>query len=83
MSRRNKAILMDSLSGVAHTQIAIAYGICEQRVSQIVAREKKMIGWHPAMTKQQAGAALCRQSKYLATTGTPEAEYWQIEGERR
>lgn len=83
MSYRNKAILMDSLSGLTYAEIADKYGVCAQRVGQIVKREKKMIGWRNGMTKAQVGAALYRQSPYSMRSGTPEYEYYKIDRERR
>lgn len=75
MSRRAAAMMLDNLCGKTMQQIADEHGIGPQRVHQLIKKARESIGWHPGMTKQQAGAALVRRRPYYAAVGkaqTPE-----------
>jgi transposase-like protein len=75
MNRRGAAMLLDNLCGKSMQQIADEHGIGPQRVHQLIKKARESIGWHPGMTKQQAGAALSRRRPYYAVVGraqTPE-----------
>lgn len=86
MSRRGAAMMLDNLYGKTMQQIADEHGIGPQRVHQLIKKARESIGWHPGMTKQQAGAALSRRRAYGAIVGraqTPEEFVAELDHEQR
>jgi hypothetical protein len=82
VSLRNKRILMDHLCGRTYAELAALYGLNPSRIGQIVQTAKQRIGWTPAMSKSQAGAALARLDTF-PRYHTPEGFYREVEMERR
>ncbi len=72
MNRRGAAMLLDNLCGKTMQQIADEHGVVPQRVHQLIKKARESIGWHPGMSKQQAGAALARTHSYYAVVGKAE-----------
>lgn len=79
MSRRNRTILMDHLSGETLQSIADRMGLHQSRIHQIVNAEKSQIGWEPGMSKSLAGARCVRA---WPKPHSVEAFYREVENEK-